>query len=189
MLIPINVVFGVLLQPLFHGLSLGLEPFYRPYCYIFKPTTNNIKAIRNQIQEIVHYATCGRVVLQSQQVLGQIGAVDAIFSSSVARQGSLVAFSTSEGDGHRVDHVLLVDVACCNLRRVVLNSTGAGRYGVGVHVDLGAQLIFLVISCQHFSNGRLDNIEDVAVAFELLLGGAAQIRTVLGMVPDTHRVT
>ena len=119
-------------------------PFYSACCEILISISNRTKDIFYTIPDVVKDITCGRVVLQSQHLLGQIGAVDALFCSSAARQSTLVALGTLEGDGHRVDHVLLVDVAGCILRRVVLNSTGAGRCRVGVDVELGAQLIFLV---------------------------------------------
>ena len=118
-------------------------PFYSACCEIFKSISNRTKDFLYTLPEAAP-STCAAIVLNSQHLLGQISAVDALLCSSAARQGTLVALGTLEGDGHRVDHVLLVDVAGCILRRVVLNSTGAGRCRVGVDVELGAQLIFLV---------------------------------------------
>ena len=186
--VPVDVICGILMQIFLQFFSLGLEPLFCGVSDLFKSVTDCAKDIFHAFPEVVPPGTCGRVVLHSQQMLGQISAVDVVFGSIVTRQCSLVASGTFEGDGHRVQHVVLVDVAGCVLRCVVLQGTCAGRCRVGVDVELGAHLYFLVVSCQNLSNRRLCNVQYVAVAFQLLLGSATQISAVFGMIPDAHRV-
>ena len=85
-----------------------------------------------------------------------------------------------------VNHILFIHILCSVFGHAGVGCAGGHAAGVSIHVDACAQHHLLV--ADKLSHGGRNHVHDVAVAIQLLGDALAEIRQLIHLVPDAHRV-